>query len=329
MTNTQARNDDSVVMPASVRAASAKSDTIAQSLQPTQNPGPQTTPNPAPTPTPTPPSDADAEHRVRSAEGRFRQADAAAKAALARNAELERLLALSHAEPKPVSTPAPTTPTRLVTDEEITEYGNEFLTVVGKKAKEEIFPELEQLRGELKQLKGQVSGVGQHIVANAREELYSRLNTEVPEWKELNNNSEFLAWLDLQEPYSGVIRRELLNAAFQRNDATRVAAFFKGFTSDVAATTPPSSEPNLLGVTQAGVTQQGNPQKVPLASLAAPGRAKAAATSEVPVEKPIIPRAAITQFYSEVRAGQFAGKEAEKKQIEDAIFAATREGRVK
>jgi len=325
MTNTQTRNDDSVVMPAAVRAASAKSDTIAQSLQPTQDPSP----TPTPTPTPTPPNDADAEHRVRSAEGRFKQADAAAKAALARNAELERLLALAHAEPKPAPTVAATTPTRLVTDEEITEYGNEFLTVVGKKAKEEIFPELEQLRGELKQLKGQVSGVGQHIVANAREELYSRLNNEVPTWKELNNNPEFLAWLDLQEPYSGAIRRELLNAAFQRNDATRVAAFFKGFTSDVAATTPPSSEPDLSRVTQPGVTQQGKPPKVPLASLAAPGRAKTAATSEVPVEKPIITRAMISQFYSEVRAGEFAGKDAEKKQIEDAIFAATREGRVK
>jgi hypothetical protein len=146
------------------------------------------------------------------------------------------------------------------------------------------------------------------------------LDAQVPNWRELNSNSEFLSWLNLPDAYSGAIRKELLTAAYNRSDANRVAAFFKGFISDEAATNPASySQPDH-------VAPRSN--KVSLETLAAPGRAKTAAAS-APAEKPIFTRAHITEFYSDVRRGKYAGKEAEKDRIEKDIFAAQREGRIR
>jgi hypothetical protein len=232
---------------------------------------------------------------------------------------LEQLLATAAAVQKPAPAPAPIAPTRLLSDDERAEYGDEFLGVVGKKAKEELSPELARLEAEVHTLKQQLTGVGQHMTVTAQEVMYNRLDADVPQWRALNSDAGFNAWLDLPDAYSGAIRRSLLVAAHGRNDATRVAAFFRGYTSDAAVTDPASlSQP-----------ARNTSPKVPLESLAAPGRAKTAAVPNTPAEKPIITRAQIQQFYSEVRAGQFDQDPDGKKAIEAAIFAATREGRIK
>jgi hypothetical protein len=63
--------------------------------------------------------------------------------------------------------------------------------------------------------------------------------------------------------------------------------------------------------------------------LAAPGRAKTAAPAGGPAEKPFFTTAQITQFYSAVNRGEYRGREDEQKQIENQIFAAQREGRIR
>jgi hypothetical protein len=116
-----------------------------------------------------------------------------------------------------------------------------------------------------------------------------------------------------------------LNAAFQRNDAQRVAAFFKGFISDEAATNPAGLQP-ANSVTSVGNTTQ--PPKVSLEQFAAPGRAKTAAAS-APAEKPVISRADISKFYADVQAGRYRGREQEKERFEALIFEASRDGRIR
>ena len=69
--------------------------------------------------------------------------------------------------------------------------------------------------------------------------------------------------------------------------------------------------------------------KLSLESFAAPGRAKTSAASSAPVEKPLITRAQISQFYADSASGKYRGREAEKNQLEAMIFDAEREGRIR
>ena len=54
-------------------------------------------------------------------------------------------------------------------------------------------------------------------------------------WREVNNDPRFIAWLDNPNPLSGCTRQQLLNEATARGDAGRVIAFFRGFLQEAAA----------------------------------------------------------------------------------------------
>lgn len=323
--------DESVKVPAAVRAAAARAEKLAANLHTGDVGAPAPTPaltpalTPASTPAPQVTSEGntspDWEHLYKSDKGRFDEAQRARLALTKRISELENVLAVMNTQVSPEPTPsAPAQAERFISPEEVQEYGDEFLSVVGKKAKEELLPELAKVRQELDSVRGQLNGVGQHIALSAREQLFGSLDKDIPQWRNINTSKEFLDWLALPDAYSGAIRQNLLTAAFQRNDTSRVAAFFRGFISDEAVTTAaPAPQP----------VPRVNPPKLPLETLAAPGRAKTAATPDVPAEKPTITRAQIKQFYSDVHHGKYSEHDAEKKQIEAAIFAATAEGRVR
>jgi hypothetical protein len=136
----------------------------------------------------------------------------------------------------------------------------------------------------------------------------------------LNSNSDFLDWLRLPDPYSGAIRHDMLKAAYAQGDARRVLAFFNGFLAEEAVVAPAGQEPDV------SVTKV---PKVPLASLAAPGRAKTAASASAPAEKPIITRSQIAAFYADLAAGKYRGRDAEKNKAEAIIFEAQRDGRIR
>jgi hypothetical protein len=207
---------------------------------------------------------------------------------------------------------APVERPRLVTPEEEQDYGEQLLSVVARRAREEMQPEIERLQS-LVQQNVQVTA------EQARSRMYSALDSSVPAWQQINAQKEFLDWLALPDVFSGARRMELLKAAFERNDATRVIAFFNGFLSDEAAVAP-QTQPSPAAVEQ--------PQKVPLEKFAAPGGAKTAAPP-APVEKPIIATADITKFYSDVAAGHYRGREVEKDRLERMIFEAQAEGRIR
>ena len=266
------------------------------------------------------PSDDNWEHRYNSMKGRFDQSQQNVQRLSQEVSQLHRLMAEMQAT-QAAPAQADTRFERLVTPEEENDYGSEFLGVVGKKAKEELTPEIKALRAKIAELEGRVQGVTSSVVQDARQKMYNALDNDLPNWRELNSNPEFLSWLNLPDAYSGAIRKELLNAAYQRNDALRVAAFFKGFISDEAATNPAGSS------LERGVSPKAN--KPSLETLAAPGRAKTAAPAGGPAEKPFFTTAQITQFYSAVNRGEFRGREDEQKQIEAQIFAAQREGRIR
>lgn len=335
--------DESVKIPAAVLAAAAKADEIhgtaykapeppadppadpavvvpeVAASTPAPAPAPEPVPAPIPAPQPAPPAEpVDWEHRFNSMKGRWEREQNTTRALTERLTGMEATIAAMQVAPAPAAPVAPVTP--FITPQEEVDYGKDFLDVVGRKAKEQISPELDTVKQELDNLKKRIGNVGEYIVEDARSRMHKVLDEKVPNWKVLNDNEKFLDWLALPDTYSGAIRHNLLRAAHAANDTPRVLAFFQGFLSEEAASIPPAPAPGLPAVP---------PAKVPLESLAAPGRAKTAAAHQVPAEKPFFTRAQISQFYVDSAAGKYRGREDEKRQIEQQIHAAGVEGRIR
>lgn len=260
----------------------------------------------------------DWQHRYNSMKGRFDRAQSDLKAQGDRITYLEKMLATIQVQ-APTKAPATTEEApKLITSEMEEEWGKEFLEVVGKKAQEAYQPIVSTMERKIKELEQQLSKVGGHIAGDARGRMLNELDSKIPDWRKINENENFISWLQLPDTYSGAIRLQLLKEAFERNDSPRVAAFFQGFLAEEAAVAPAKGEPDR---------GQEKPGKVPLSSFAAPGRAKSAAAG-APAEKPVISRDQITRFYAQVAAGKFRGKEDEQSRFEKQIFEAQREGRI-
>lgn len=341
--------DPDVKIPAAVRAAAARSDEIFnaikaqteegqvtdQSNEPPANPElnaasmqeppkqDQTDNKPAPAPALAPATQEDEswEHRYKSMKGRFDRSQEQLKHMGEQITNLQNVIASMQASAPVRETPV-LTEERFITDDDIKDYGPEFLDVVGKKAKQELVPIVKQYEAKIADLEAKLQGVQGVVVQDAQSKMYEMLDTKMPNWRELNYNSEFLDWLKLPDPYSGVIRHEMLKAAYAQSDARRVLAFFNGFLAEEAAVAP--------GQTTEPDTKTTTVPKVPLETLAAPGRAKTAAGSNgTPAEKPIFTRAQIAAFYADVAAGKFRGRDADKNKFEVQIFEAQREGRIR
>lgn len=344
------RIDPDVVLPAAVRAAAALSnelvkaqstpqegdqeqtsvddvsdagETRSQSEGSSENfsqSAPQAKEKPAPAKAPASAPEDNWEHRYNSMKGRFERSEAEKSRLAGEISNLHRLLAeVQAAQSAPAQSGVRFE--RLVTPEEEQDYGPDLLGVVGRKAKEELTPEIKALEARIAQLQSQLQGVTAQNQMSARERMYQTLDQELPNWREINEDPEFLSWLNLPDLYSGAIRRDLLGAAYQRSDAARVAAFFKGFITDEAATNPAGGNSERPTAAESG-------KRPSLERLAAPGRAKTSA-APAPVEKPFFTRAEIAKFYSDVHRGAYRGREEEKDRIERQIFDAQRDRRIR
>lgn len=329
--------DETVRVPAAVAAAAARADEVYKQAYPTPSAPaevPAETPAPAPTTTEVPsaaevpvitregnaaPQVDDWEHRFKSMKGRFDRAQEQVRSLSEQISSLQSVIATMQQPEAQDRTPVELRAERLLTPEEVENYGEDFLNVVGKRAKEQLSPEVHELKQQLSELQARLQGVTGAVMQDARSKLITNMDEKCPRWRELNDDPNFVAWLGLPDPYSGAIRHELLKGAYEQNNTPRVLAFFNGFLAEEAATAPAETvEPDQVQAPNAG--------KVPLEALAAPGRAKSAA--HPPAEKPIITRRQISQFYIDLAAGKYRGRETEAQTLERQIFDAQREGRI-
>jgi hypothetical protein len=212
-------------------------------------------------------------------------------------------------------------PRQLLTEQEIEDYGPEFVDVVRRAAAEVATP----LYDEIQNLKGQLGSV-QTETANA---FMTRMNATiggmVPNWDQINRHPAFIQWVGLPDIYSGVIRQQLMQEAWNNGDAQRVVAFFRAFLAEEAAVDPRRAG---QGSPQrpAAYAPPAAPVRPTLDQFAAPGRAQSGAP--MPTDKPVYTAQDITRFYTEVSAGKWRTRDAERASIDADIIAAQHEGRI-
>lgn len=211
---------------------------------------------------------------------------------------------------------------KLLKDEEIEDYGSDMIDVIKRAALEEVQPYIDQLSAENTRLRDALSGVSASVGHNARDMLYNALNTEVPNWKELNHDNGFLSWLEGSDAYSGARKGDLLTQAFENNDAARVIAFFKGYLNENA----------IVSQTKAPTTaaKQVTDPKIDLISMAAPGVSKGSSSVQsAQGDKRVYTHAEIAAFYRDVQTGKYKGRVEEQRAIERDILTAPAEGRIR
>jgi hypothetical protein len=72
------------------------------------------------------------------------------------------------------------------------------------------------------------------LARETKRNLDQALERAVPNWREVDRDPRWLAWLQERDVYSREKRQRLLDEAVARGDANRVIAFFNGFLAEAA-----------------------------------------------------------------------------------------------
>jgi hypothetical protein len=255
--------------------------------------------------------------------GRLQTANDTIRSLNERLTNMERTMAFMASQPAAEDDPQQNFEAKkYVTDEDVQTFGSDFFDAVERKVKEIVEGSNAEIYSKVKNIEQRVGGVQQVIKKDDRGRMIERLDRDVSDWKGLNEDPEFVAWLNETDPLTGGHRHAMLLAAWEVNDAPRVAAFFTTFLREQAAVS--ANEPRVTnGQPPAPVTNLG--------AFAAPGRAKANGVTQQGSDpaKPNITRKYISSFYTDVAAGKYRSNPARQAQIERDIHAAGAEGRIR
>jgi len=118
---------------------------------------------------------------------------------------------------------------KLVTDADIDEYGQEFIDLQRRIAKEAIQGDLAELRKENAKLRAELDQTGSQVGEVSFE---ARLHRLVPDFVDLNNDPGWVEWLDTVDPIIRAPRRAIAQDAFNRGDAEAVAHYVSLYRGD-------------------------------------------------------------------------------------------------
>lgn len=217
------------------------------------------------------------------------------------------------------------TPAKYVTAEDESEYGD-TLEMVRRAAREEAenyfakqedayLEEIASLKTQLGQIQNTVVPRVENM-AHAQEDaiksqFWAAIDTQVPNWRNINQDEGFRAWLLAEDPVTGATRQQFLTDARNQYNAPRVIGFFKEWERIAGGQTPAPKKNS----------------QAELEKLVTPGPSRG---GQAPTEgkKKQWTRAEIRQFYQDKTTGKYASKPEEAKQMEADIIAAGREGRI-
>lgn len=257
--------------------------------------------------------------------GRTRQLQKDVSNLTTRIDELQRLLATLPTE-APAASNAPQFETYLTP--EMRQEWSEALPVMEALFSEKFAPVEHELKTKITHLESQLQNQGKQSARVSRQELFHKLDTHPvlgagseTYWQAVNQDEDFIGWLQYPDPLSGRKRHEMLQEAFDLNDATRFANFFESFLKEAGRYAAPQPAP----APAPGSPPAGNG----LERYAAPGPARAAPAPGPAADSEIFTTGDISRFYADKRTGRWKGREAEADAYEAKIFAAQRAGRVR
>lgn len=215
----------------------------------------------------------------------------------------------------------PALPSTEIPKEDAEAFGPDLIEASQRWAMARVAPEMQALRDELAQMRGQGATTARKVGMQA---LSSYMDQNVPGWLAIDGNQQFIDWLNQPDPFAGQLRTKLFLEARDAGDFARFANFYRAFAAEHTATqVPPRTHQ-----TQTPVPQAPAAATVPLESLAAPGAARPGAEGGAPQDR-YFTNQEIAAFYRDVQRGVYIGRDAEKLQTEQAIIAASRSGRVR
>ena len=208
----------------------------------------------------------------------------------------------------------------LITEKDQEEYG-ESLDVMRRVTREELIPvaqKIVQIERMLQQLQvnvvPQVKNLAHRQAMTAEQQFWADLAGMVPNWKDINEDDEFKAWLLDIDPLTGITRQTYLEDAQANLDVRRVGNFFKSWLE-------------LTGQANVAQNTRRNVSASELERQVAPGKGRSAGAPTGSTAKTYSPDD-IKTFFNDVRQGKYKGREAERDRIERDIFAAQRDGRI-
>ncbi|MFA5569509.1 MAG: hypothetical protein WC972_12785 [Trueperaceae bacterium] len=275
-------------------------------------------PPPEKQPPPTPPAD-DLDHKFRTLKGKYdsevpalRRELAEREARLAdRDRDIDQLRNAVDSLQEQMQR-APADPVKATVDPKDAEnFGADLVDMVIRTAgtvfNQQAGPfaaQFDKLTSRLAALEAQLRGVGEQQGDTAEQLFFAQLGQLVPDWTQINESADWLAWLGQVDPVYGHTRQAALDRARQALSATHVAAIFDAFKATKA---PPRRKP-----------------AEDLGKQVAPARG--AASAPPATEARVWTRAQIMNFYDRVRRGEISA--ADEAKYESEINAAIAEGRV-
>ena len=250
---------------------------------------------------------------------------------------LERIMqaqaAARAAEPQEPAPPAKREPKALVTKEEIDDFGADLTDFTRRLAREEFGPAIDDVLEQLQKLQtkvaqlSQVAGSAAEVAATTAEERFcvemDRLvqgADGTPNWREINDDQNFIDWLQNVGQDSDEPRQVVLVRAYQRKDARKCAGFFNAYKREKGLPEGPAAQ----GAPPAPQAEPANPA----ASLVSPSPVAPAAPTSNRGKGKTYRLAEIEQVYSDYTKGKYKGREAEYRQLTAEFDKAAQEGRV-
>lgn len=187
-------------------------------------------PTPEPTPDkPTPPKVDEWEHKFKTLQGMYnsekrRTATELVEAQEKIKALESSLVAVEKTIPKKWDI------RKYISAEELEKYDEEQLHTVLKATLSAASEEVETLvKKEMSPLRDELEAARKNAKEVATDAFFTMLDVGVPDWREVNNDPKFHAWLAEPDELSGVERQAALTAAEQQLNGKRVIAIFKAF----------------------------------------------------------------------------------------------------
>ncbi len=220
----------------------------------------------------------------------------------------------------------PVIPNKYVTEDDEKTYG-ETVDMVRRAAREETeaalakqeaayLNRIAQLEQQVNQVQNtvvpKINDLQQRAVDQVKSEFWAAIETQIPDWRTINDTRAFKEWLTEVDPLTGSTRQQFLAQAQREYNALRVIKFFQEWKRMAAG----------------GQTPAPNTTQSQLEKLVAPGASKNGGGT-ANLEKKQWTGADVSRFYQDVTKGVYANKPDERKQIEADIYAAQREGRYK